>query len=136
LATGYGLDSWGSISGRDIGLETCFGPTQNLTQWVPVSPGVKRPGREADPSPPSSAYCIGNHDLHFNNNTDLLLLCDEDQVKLFLLEAAEARRGCETSRLPHFPDNRLTDGGEVMKIINKCTPTQYLQTVTGVNILI
>jgi hypothetical protein len=21
--------------------------------------------------------------------------------------------GCETSRLPHFPDNRITDGGEV-----------------------
>jgi hypothetical protein len=33
------------------------GPTKPPTQWVPgsVSPGVKRPGREADHSPPTSA---------------------------------------------------------------------------------
>jgi hypothetical protein len=24
--------------------------------------------------------------------------------------------GCETSRLPHFPDNQLTDGGEVVSL--------------------
>jgi hypothetical protein len=24
--------------------------------------------------------------------------------------------GCETSRLPHFPDNLLTDGGEVVSL--------------------
>jgi len=34
-----------------------LGPTQPPIQWVPgsVSLGVKRPGREADHSPPSSA---------------------------------------------------------------------------------
>jgi hypothetical protein len=34
-----------------------LGPTQPSIQWVPgeISPGVKRPGREADHSPPSSA---------------------------------------------------------------------------------
>jgi hypothetical protein len=34
-----------------------LGPTQPPIQWVPVvfSPGVKRPGREADYSPPTSA---------------------------------------------------------------------------------
>jgi hypothetical protein len=34
-----------------------LGPTQPPTQWVPgaLSLGVKRPGREADHSPPASA---------------------------------------------------------------------------------
>jgi len=33
-----------------------LGPTQSPTQWVPgaLSLGVKRPGHEADHSPPSS----------------------------------------------------------------------------------
>jgi hypothetical protein len=36
---------------------TALGPTQPTIQWVPgaISLGVKRPGREADNSPPSSA---------------------------------------------------------------------------------
>jgi hypothetical protein len=38
-------------------ITTALGPTQPPIQWVPGSPslGVKRPGREADQSPPSSA---------------------------------------------------------------------------------
>jgi hypothetical protein len=37
--------------------KTALGPTQPPIQWVPgaLSLGVKRPGREADHSPPSSA---------------------------------------------------------------------------------
>jgi hypothetical protein len=27
--------------------------------------------------------------------------------------------GCETSRLPHFQDNRLTDGGEVVSLTRR-----------------
>jgi hypothetical protein len=27
--------------------------------------------------------------------------------------------GCETSRLPHFPDNRLTDDGEVVSLTRR-----------------
>jgi hypothetical protein len=35
-------------------------------------------------------------------------------------------QGCETSRLPHFLDNRLTDGGEVFSLTRRppLTPTK------------
>jgi hypothetical protein len=38
-------------------VQTGLGPTQPFIQWVPgaLPPGVKRQGREADHSPPSSA---------------------------------------------------------------------------------
>jgi hypothetical protein len=63
IATGYGLDEGGvgvrvpvgsrifSTSSRPVP-----GPTQPPIQWVPgaLSPGVKRPGREADHSPPTT----------------------------------------------------------------------------------
>jgi hypothetical protein len=59
---GYGLDGRGSILGKIKRLiftesREALGPTQPPIQWVPwaISPGVKRPGREADHSPPSSA---------------------------------------------------------------------------------
>jgi hypothetical protein len=67
IALGYGLDDWGSrvrfLAGQGIFLfttavsRTTLGPTQPPTQWVPgaLSLGVKRPGREADHSLPSSA---------------------------------------------------------------------------------
>jgi hypothetical protein len=56
IALGYGLDDRGSRV-RFIGSRTALGPTQSPIQWVPgaISLGVKRPGREADHSPPSSA---------------------------------------------------------------------------------
>jgi hypothetical protein len=31
----------------------------------------------------------------------------------------EGTLGCETSRLPHFLDNRLTDGGEVVSLTRR-----------------
>jgi hypothetical protein len=42
---------------RSSASRTALGPTQLPTQWVPrvLSLGAKRPGREADHSPPSSA---------------------------------------------------------------------------------
>jgi hypothetical protein len=55
---------WGCGSRRRLGIflfttvsGPAVGPIQPPMQWVPaaLTPGVKRPGREADHSPPSSA---------------------------------------------------------------------------------
>jgi hypothetical protein len=35
----------------------------------------------------------------------------------------EAPQGCETSRLPHLLDSRLTDGGEVVSLTRRPTFT-------------
>jgi hypothetical protein len=62
--TGWTIGVPGFDSRRGLGIflfttasRTALGPTQLPIQWVPValSLGVKRPGREADHSPPSSA---------------------------------------------------------------------------------
>jgi hypothetical protein len=62
IATGYGLDDRGVGVRVPVGSRILFtsstpdlGFTQPI-QWVPgaLSPGVKRPGREADHSPPAS----------------------------------------------------------------------------------
>jgi hypothetical protein len=64
IAPGYGLDDLGFDSWRGLGIflfDTRFrpvlGPTQPSIQRVPgaLSLGVKRPGRETDHSPTSSA---------------------------------------------------------------------------------
>jgi hypothetical protein len=63
IATGYGLDGPASIPGRGkifLFSTTCrpaLGPTQPPIQWAPgtLYPRIKRPGRKADHSPPSSA---------------------------------------------------------------------------------
>jgi hypothetical protein len=65
IALSYGLDGvQGFDSRRELGIslfttasKTALGPTQPPIQWVPgaLSLGVKRPGREVDHSPPSSA---------------------------------------------------------------------------------
>jgi hypothetical protein len=48
---------------------TALGPTQPPIQWVPgdLSLGVKRPGREADHSPPSSAEVKEYVGLHLHS---------------------------------------------------------------------
>ena len=63
IATGYGLDGPGIESrwGRDFPhlSRPALGLTQPPVQWVSgLSRGKKRPGRDADPSPPSSAVVM------------------------------------------------------------------------------
>jgi hypothetical protein len=60
IATGYGLDGPGSNLGGGEIFHTCpdrpWGPPSLLYSGHRVFPGGrKRPGRDADPSPPSSA---------------------------------------------------------------------------------
>jgi hypothetical protein len=62
IVTDCGLDGQDLVPGRgklffSIVCGLALGPTQRPTQWVPgvLSRGVKRRGREADCSPPSSA---------------------------------------------------------------------------------
>ena len=63
IATGYGLDGPGSISGGGEIFRTCpnrlWGPPNLLYNGYRVFLGGKeRPGREADPSPLSSALVM------------------------------------------------------------------------------
>jgi hypothetical protein len=60
IANGYGLDYRGSNPGGGEVFRTCpdrpWGPPSPLYNWYRVFPGGKqRPGRDADPSSPSSA---------------------------------------------------------------------------------
>ena len=60
IATGYGLDGPGIefLWGRDFPhlSRLALGPTQLPVQWVPcLSRGKEQPGRDADPSLPSSS---------------------------------------------------------------------------------
>jgi len=63
IATSYGLDGPGIKSrlGRDFPhlSRPALGPTQPPVQWVlGLFRGKDRPGRDADPSPPSSAVVM------------------------------------------------------------------------------
>jgi hypothetical protein len=64
MATGYGLDDRGVRVRVSVGsiiftplTRPFLGPTQPPIHWLPgaISPGLKRPGGEADHSPPTSA---------------------------------------------------------------------------------
>jgi hypothetical protein len=78
IATGYGLDNWMIGVRFPVGAGNFFfntmsslalGPTQPPIHWIPgaLSLGVKRPGREADHSPPSSAKVKECMELYFHS---------------------------------------------------------------------
>jgi hypothetical protein len=73
IALIYGLDDRGFESRQGLGIfpfttepRPSLGPTQPPTQWVPGVPSleVKRPGREADHSPPFSVEVKECMELH------------------------------------------------------------------------
>jgi hypothetical protein len=75
-ATGWTIGVLGFDSRRELGIclfttatRTARGPTQPPIQWKPgaVSLRVKRPGREADHSPPSSAAVKECVELYFHS---------------------------------------------------------------------
>jgi hypothetical protein len=63
IATGYGMEDRGSILGRgktcllSIASRIALGPSSLISNGYrgALSPGVKRPGREADNLPPTTA---------------------------------------------------------------------------------
>jgi hypothetical protein len=80
----YGCETWSLILGEDsrfrfpagagnilftTASRTALGSTQPPSQWVPgdLSLGVKRTGREADPSPPSSAEVKEGRKLYLHS---------------------------------------------------------------------
>jgi hypothetical protein len=52
--------------------------------------------------------------LYHENNDD-----DKVKVKAILVTGRGGPYSCETSRLPHFLDNLLTDGGEVVNLTRR-----------------
>jgi hypothetical protein len=75
-ATGWTIGVLGINSRRGMGIflftiasRTALGPTQPPIQWVPgaFSMRVKRPGREADHSPPSSAKAKERMELYLQS---------------------------------------------------------------------
>jgi hypothetical protein len=97
MATGYGLDDRGFESRQWLGISLfttvpwlALGPIHPPIHWVPValSLGVKRPGREADHSPPSSVGGQECVELCLHSNTPSLCgaqLKTHGQVYLYLL---------------------------------------------------
>jgi hypothetical protein len=59
------------------------------------------------------------------------VLCEhEHKGEATLVTGRGGPQDCETSRLPHFLDNRLTDGGEIVGLTRRplFTPRKILDT--------
>jgi hypothetical protein len=41
------------------------------------------------------------------------------KIKTIPVTDSEGLYGCETSRIPHFLDNRFTDGGEIVSLMRR-----------------
>jgi hypothetical protein len=50
----------------------------------------------------------------------------KEKGKAIPVTGRECPQGCETSRLPHFLDNQLTDGGEVFSAGRPLSPRNSL----------
>jgi hypothetical protein len=104
-----------------ISSTPALGPTQPSIQWVPgaLSRGVKRPGREANHSHPTSAeikndVCLINHNTTVprqEQNSELeaaqLGVCRSTQCRAWRVSLWNWRRGWRLVRRPSRRRNRL-----------------------------
>jgi hypothetical protein len=61
-----------------------------------------------------------------------LTLVKKEKGKAILATGREDPWGCETSKLPHFLDNRLTDGGEAVSLTRR--PSFTLPKIPGTHL--
>jgi hypothetical protein len=61
-----------------------------------------------------------------------LYIHNKGKVKAIPVTGRDGPYGCETSRLPYFLENRLTDGGEVVSLTHRppFTPTRFLVLIS------
>jgi hypothetical protein len=97
-------------SRRELGIflfttvsRTALGPTQPSIQWVTgaLSLGIKRPGREADHSPPSSAKDKNAWSYFSTPQCVFMAWC---LVKLITIEGSSPCRGWEFFSSPSRPE--------------------------------
>jgi hypothetical protein len=78
-------------------------------------------------STPQKTHCYSNTILF----KDIVTSRSENHAvkkgKLIPVTACGGPKSCETSRLPYFLDNRLTDGGEVVSLTRR---TPFIASVT------
>jgi hypothetical protein len=165
IVLGYGLYYWGSRVRFPVGAgnflftaasRTALGPTQTPIEWVrgALSLCVKRPGRETDHSPPSSAevknawsytstpqyvfmaWCLVKH----RNNFTFYLICYQEGQKIRQeWNRMECIRCWSMVMLIRGPFDKFVDssyysesklcGGEVTVSVSNYLPWQAMQVL-------
>jgi hypothetical protein len=62
------------------------------------------------------------------HNNYITAAADNKICKAVPVTGREGPYGCETSRLPHFLANRLTDGGEVVSLTRRRPAARFLSS--------
>jgi hypothetical protein len=105
--------------GRQYSYLTALLPVTNVTRLA--QKGNSRDREKALPSHYEYASVqtwmahIRKHDV-YNEHIPILYLTSKRKATRIFVTGRGGPQGCEMSRLPHFLDNRLTDGGEVVSL--------------------